>query len=189
MSQSTPRRLMYGHGPTLTLYLPAGSPVICVSTAPRRRAAKQQSTGAAKPSKYGGTGGSGCTLKIAFSSGGLVWSTVHAQEALAGPRPTCCTLAVPPSQTGSLSLAGMLASPFVPSPILVPTGTHVRPALLLLSNSLNAWPVFALACRPLPHPAGLYIPASPSEPRRPSSTSAVTTSFLFLFLFLLSPHC
>jgi hypothetical protein len=74
-----------------------------------------------------------------------------------------------------------VSRPIRPLFVLVSTVTSV---CVLLSNSLNAWPVSCLACRP---PALAYISRlSRPESRPPQDRSAVAScSFLFLFLFVI----
>jgi hypothetical protein len=184
MDQSTPRASCTDKGIPLHFTYPRVSPVILRFHRTEKTRSKREALEQLNRPSTGVRGSRAAPLRLRLPLVDLSGAQYMHKRRFAGPRPTCCTFMVPPSRTGSLSLAGTLASPFVPLSHPRSHTRHARPSCLLLSNSLNAWPVSGLACHPRPHPACLYIPASPSEPSRPSSTSAVTSSFSLLVSFL-----
>lgn len=86
------------------------------------------------------------------------------------------------AQTGSCLSSRAVSRPIRPLFALVSTVTSV---CVLLSNSLNAWPVSCLACRP---PALAYISRLSRPESRPPlkhRSAVASSSFLFLFLFVI----
>jgi hypothetical protein len=187
MGQSVQRMSCMDMGRTATLpyLLPTRvSPVNLAFPLHRHAAQQKKVLKQLKPVPCtGGYGGTAAT-KIASCSGGLSGrSTVRTctQDRLpARHRRAVLSRYRLLAQTGScLDLARSLASH---SP-LVRSRFHSHICLCAV-NSLNAWPVSCLACRP---PALAYISRlSRPESRPPQDRSAVAScSFLFLFLFVI----